>query len=633
MLRIVRPDGTAVSVGADVSRTVIGSGAASGVHVESPYVSEAHAALVAHESGYALRDLRSGAGTRVRRGGAERDLDRGGAPFPLVDGDVVVLGPSGSGVELRVELVDEDASVVATRSRAELPTIEARTTDDRETFRTLYEGLKQLSVATDLDDVLRAVSDQVFTVLSRATHVTVALREEDEDGAVRYVPIGSREKSAASKTAPIAITRGVFRKVVETRSAVLAADARSEVGSSASMLAAQIISTIGVPLWDGDDLAGVLQVDNRARPGMFSERDLDLLLVVGQSASMAFARARLLARLRYAEERSRNENSFLKRREQSRRFEGLIGEAPSMRRVLEQIRKVADTRVSVLVLGETGTGKEMAASAVHYWSNRRDKLFIAQNCAALPENLLESELFGHRRGAFTGATEDKKGLFELAHEGTLFLDEIGEMPLSLQAKLLRVLQDGEIRAVGANQTRRVDVRIVAATNRDLEAEVKAGRFREDLYYRLGVFPIRLPPLRERREDVPILAGHFLTRYSADFGREVAGFSQQAMELLQGYEWPGNVRELQNEVQRLILQVDDGMFVEPEDLSPRIRKAENVIARVRPEKGTLKEMVEQVERWILAEALREHDHNKSATAKTLGITREGLHKKLRGYNMT
>jgi Nif-specific regulatory protein len=206
------------------------------------------------------------------------------------------------------------------------------------------------------------------------------------------------------------------------------------------------------------------------------------------------------------------------------------------------------------------------------------------------------------------------------------------MPLSLQPKLLRALQEGEVRPVGATVTKKVDVRIVGATNRDLEKEVAAGRFREDLYYRLRVFPLRLPPLRERREDIPLLAGHFLERYGREFGKPAAGFSQQAMEVLQSYKWPGNVRELENEVQRLVIQLDPNEFVQPDHLSPRIRQVENLIDRVHPAKGTLREMMEQVEKWILLEALREHDNNKSATAKTLGITREGLHKKLKSLGL-
>src|SRR5262245_15612187 len=206
------------------------------------------------------------------------------------------------------------------------------------------------------------------------------------------------------------------------------------------------------------------------------------------------------------------------------------------------------------------------------------------------------------------------------------------MPRWLRSKLLRVLQEGEVRPVGATQPKHVSVRIVAATNRNLEKEVAEQRFREDLYYRLKVFPLRVPPLRERREDIPLLAAHFLARYAAELGKATGGFSQQAMELLQGYDWPGNVRELQNEVQRLVIQVDTGGFVTPDLLSPRVRQVEGMIERVRPTKGTLKEMMDQLERWLLIEALREHQNNKTKAAQALGITREGLHKKLRAFGL-
>jgi Nif-specific regulatory protein len=293
---------------------------------------------------------------------------------------------------------------------------------------------------------------------------------------------------------------------------------------------------------------------------------------------------------------------------------------------------VVDTRVTVLIEGETGTGKELIAAAVHYRSKRREKLFVAQNCAALAESLLESELFGHKKGSFTGATEEKKGLFEIADGGTLFLDEITETPPSLQSKLLRALQEGEIRPVGGTSSKHVNVRIVAATNRNLEEEVAKGRFREDLYYRLKVFPLRLPPLRERREDIPLLAEHFLKRYGDEIAKPCGGFAQQAMELMIAYNWPGNVRELQNEVQRLVIQLEPGAFVTPDLLSPRIRQVEGLVSRAGVTKGTLKDMMDAVEKFFLLEALREHHNNKTNAAKALGITREGLHKKLRQYGI-
>jgi Nif-specific regulatory protein len=299
-----------------------------------------------------------------------------------------------------------------------------------------------------------------------------------------------------------------------------------------------------------------------------------------------------------------------------------------MAELFRLLDKVVDTRVSVLVHGETGTGKELIASALHYRSRRRDKLFVAQNCAAFPENLLESELFGHKRGAFTGATEEKKGLFEIADGGTLFLDEVGEMPLALQAKLLRVLQEGEVRPIGSTSARHVDVRIVAATNRDLETEVKEGRFREDLYYRLKVYPLRMPPLRERREDIPALSRFFLERYTKEFGKPIAGFTEDALTALSAYDWPGNVRELENEVQRLVIQAEPGDTIDEGLVSPRVRQVEGILTQARSAKGTLREMVDQVEKQILLDTLKNHGNNKTAAAKTLGITREGLHKKLK-----
>ncbi|HVW29196.1 MAG TPA: sigma 54-interacting transcriptional regulator, partial [Polyangiaceae bacterium] len=358
----------------------------------------------------------------------------------------------------------------------------------------------------------------------------------------------------------------------------------------------------------------------------------DAASVLAANASLAVANAQLIHRLEITEEQLERENSFLKGRERSRRgaVTEIIGESAAFAELLSQIGKVADTRVSVLIEGETGAGKELVAASLHYRSRRRERLFVAQNCAALPENLLESELFGHKKGAFTGATEDRRGLFELADGGTLFLDEVTETPLSLQAKLLRVLQEGEVRPVGSSHPKHVDVRVVAATNKNLEREVAEGRFREDLYYRLKVFPLNVPPLRERRSDIPLLAGHFLEKYSAEIGKPVAGYTQGTMELLMAYEWPGNVRELQNEVQRLVIQVDPGSFVTEALLSSKIRKVESVRedAGVPKMRGSLREIMDQVERHVVSEALREHGNNKTNAAKALGITREGLHKKLK-----
>lgn len=604
------------------------------------HVSGEHLAVAYVGDGYVVRDLNSTNGTRLIRAGTTSDLsslpDR---ETRLQDGDVLQLGDVEADLRVAVHVgeEDDDTRIVSMRRVTELGQVEAEVSADRELLRGLYEAQRLIGAAIAIDDVLDAVAVQVFRFLPRATHVTVALREEDESGAsrstARYVPVGTRLRDAERPVEAVPITRSVFRKVVKERAAVLAADAKKDVGETASLMAAEIQSTIGIPLWKGDALIGVLQVDNRASSGIFKPRDLDVLAVLAQTTSQAFDHARLVQRLRVAEEKARNENDYLKRRDPARKFGGIIGESRAMQKVFDHLRKVVDTRVTILIEGETGTGKELIASAAHYWSNRRDRLFVAQNCAAVPENLLESELFGHKKGAFTGATDEKKGLFELADKGTLFLDEVGEMPLPLQAKLLRVLQEGEVRPVGANHPKFVDVRIVAATNRDLEKEVAEGRFREDLYYRLKVFPLRVPPLRERREDVPLLANFFLQRYVKEFGREVEGFSQAAMERMAAYQWPGNVRELENEVQRLVIQVDDGDFILPEHLSPKLRESDAVSApSVSGATGTLRQIMDQVERALLVEKLAEHGNNKTATAKTLGITREGLHKKLKNHGI-
>jgi Nif-specific regulatory protein len=451
-------------------------------------------------------------------------------------------------------------------------------------------------------------------------------------GAATSGPQAALGATPAPPPPPIRASRAVIRRVLQERAAVLIANAPQDLAGAASILGARIQSIIGVPLWDGEEMRGVIQCDNRASAAMFKERDLEAALLLAGTAALAIENARLFARLRLAEEQLRVENRYLKSRDEKRRGEGPIGKSPAFTDVLRQVQKVTDTRATVCIEGETGTGKELIASLIHYQSGRRDKLFVAQNCAAVPDNLLESELFGHKKGAFTGADSEKKGLFEVADGGTLFLDEIGEMSLNLQAKLLRVLQEGEIRPIGATQTRRVDVRIICATNRSLEKEVAEGRFRQDLYYRLKVFPIRLPPLRERREDIPALCEHFLRKYSAEMRKSVAGFTSEALSQLSAYNWPGNVRELENEVQRLVIQVDPESFITPELLAPRMRQVEGVLDKITPQKGPLKDMMEEVERFLLVQALKEHGGNKTRTAETLGITREGLHKKLAKFGM-
>lgn len=307
-----------------------------------------------------------------------------------------------------------------------------------------------------------------------------------------------------------------------------------------------------------------------------------------------------------------------------------------MNHVCEIIQHVAPFNVNVLLTGESGTGKELCARALHYNSLRQDGPFVAENCGALPDELLESELFGHKRGAFTGAVDDRVGLFERADGGTIFLDEIGEVSPAFQVKLLRVLQEGEIRPLGTNTRRKIDVRVVAATNRDLEKDVKEGRFRQDLYYRLATFVVHLPPLRERPMDIEALAYAILEESSRQLGKKVKGFTDEAINCLQAYDWPGNVRELQNEIKRMLVLAHED-YLGSDLISARIvlaapEEAKSDLELLTGIDGSLKERVESLEARILKETLIRHRWNKTRAAEELGLSRVGLRNKLERYEL-
>jgi two-component system, NtrC family, response regulator HupR/HoxA len=350
-----------------------------------------------------------------------------------------------------------------------------------------------------------------------------------------------------------------------------------------------------------------------------------------EAYALAGENTQLAAALSDANDRLRAENLYL-RGEVERRyaFDRILGSSPAMNRVFEVMQKVAETDATVLIRGETGTGKELVARAIHYSGRRKDRRFVAQNCAALPDTLLESELFGHKRGAFTGAHADKQGLFEVAHRGTVFLDEVGETHPGMQVRLLRVLQDGEIRPLGSSETRKVDVRVIAATNRDLRREVEEGRFREDLYYRLRVVEIELPPLRERRSDIPLLAHHFLDAAATRMRRGIKGFTNAAIDRLVAYAWSGNVRELENEIERTVALAGDTDTITVDMLSEHIRGASlDADPRVDdlPPGTTLGSAVDALKRRMIVDAVRETG-SKTRAAERLGIPRQSLQKMMK-----
>ncbi len=387
-------------------------------------------------------------------------------------------------------------------------------------------------------------------------------------------------------------------------------------------------SLLCAPLLRADRAIGVIELRNK-RTDEFTARDVTWLGALAEIIAVAIENAQLFGAAN-ASVRELREQVGLLRREiaHQSRFAEVVGSGPAMERVFALMESAIHSPVTVLLRGETGTGKELIARAIHYHGERRERPFVAVNCGALTETLLESELFGHRKGSFTGALADRKGLFEVADGGTIFLDEIGDMPQVMQVKLLRTLQSGEILPVGDSTPRRVDVRVISATHRDLEAAVASERFRPDLYYRLSVFPIEVPPLRERREDVPALATYLLDRTMEKFHKRVAGFSAAALERLAEYAWPGNVRELQNQIEYAVALAKPDDLISPSHFSEQLtRRARPVLpAHTRP--MSLRQAREWFERRYIAEVLERSGGKKSETARVLGISRTLLHQRIR-----
>ncbi len=334
-----------------------------------------------------------------------------------------------------------------------------------------------------------------------------------------------------------------------------------------------------------------------------------------------FERERLLAENRYLHQEL----------EERYPFSGIVGDSQAIQKVFEVVSSVASSTANVLVTGESGTGKELVARSIHQHSPRREMPFIVLNCAALSEGVLESELFGHEKGAFSGALATKKGRFELAHQGTLFIDEVGEMSLTAQVKLLRVIQEHEFERVGGTRTIRSDVRLVAATNKNLEEEVKKGNFREDLYYRLNVVNIQLPALRERRDDIEALARHFLEKYIRETGKKVTQIAPRALSCLLAYEWPGNVRELQNVMERAVV-LAKGEVLTPRDLPQGIQGPDQICLEVPESGGSLTEILEDLERQLIIQTLNREGGSQTRAAEALGIKRTTLRYKMEKYRL-
>jgi formate hydrogenlyase transcriptional activator len=428
--------------------------------------------------------------------------------------------------------------------------VEGALRDSEKRHRVLLEINNALVNNLDRTNLFDAIAQAVGKVVS-FDRMSLALLDRRRDVLQIYglsgdevvkglLPLGAEFPRAGSHLAP----------VLDERRPRICQDLKREerVGIQEQLLKAGLRSTVAVPLTAKPEPLGTLNFASRA-PNAYSAADAEFLAEVGQQVAMAVENMLAYEEIAQLKARLEQENLYLQEELKTQhRFHDFIGQSPAMKKVLKAIETVAPTDANVLILGETGTGKELVARAIHDLSPMRDKALVTVNCAALPSELMESEFFGHEKGAFTGALSRKIGRFELANGGTIFLDEVGDLPLQLQAKLLRVLQEGEFERVGSTHTIKVSVRVIAATNRKLPEEVRSGNFRADLFYRLNVFPIEIPPLRKRHGDVPLLVKFFLTKYSKKLGKPLEGVSQATMEQLMRYSWPGNVRELQNAIE-------------------------------------------------------------------------------------
>jgi len=458
---------------------------------------------------------------------------------------------------------------------------------------------RRLLEAGSLETLLDALLDALLEV----TRAEKGFVIEIVDGnpvvrAARNVTPGNVEDAVSR------VSDSIVQKVLSTRRPLVVADALhdAEWSGSASVVNLRLQSVMCAPLTTRGEVFGAIYLGNDSVRNLFDERSLETLTVFASQASLLLQNALLLRDLR-------RENEELRGAIESRRYGELVGAGASMREVYRRIEKVAPTDVTVLVQGETGTGKELVAREIHRRSARSAGPFVPVNCAAIPEGLLESELFGHVKGAFTGAVATRAGRFQAASGGTLFLDEIGEMPPSLQVKLLRAIQERVVQRVGDSRGEPVDIRVVAATNRNLEDEVRTGRFREDLYYRLHVVTIGLPPLRERGDDVTVLARWFLQRYAEEFDSRARGFAPGAVAAIRKYRWPGNIRELENRVKKAAV-LADGPLVTAEDLDLPQEAMEPALP--------LAEAIEAFRKRYISEVLERNGGNRTKTAKDLDV---------------
>ncbi len=559
----------------------LGTDRHSDIRLKGRGVAPVHAQVRTSTEGVTIEAM---AGERVVVSGKRRDS------HTLAQGDIVSLG----GVRLRFEMRLEQPDSKPGKKRGVTPASGRMTT----TLDALSSFSEALSESYDIDELLEAMLDSIIKVTDASRGVVMLLVEG------KPVVKAAREAGGKAAGGPMPISDSIVHKVVQSRQPEMVSDALNdtEFAMSRSVINYKLCSVLCAPLLVRGELLGVIYLGNDNVVNLFNREALQVASVFASQAAMVLRNAILIRELRLS-------NESLTQQIERMNFGGLIGSSPSMREIFRKIDKVAKTDVSVLVDGETGTGKELVAGEVHRRSGRVDGPFVVINCGAIPENLLESELFGHVRGAFTGAVSTRDGKFQQADGGSIFLDEIGEMPLNLQVKLLRVLEDRRVTRVGESAARDIDIRVIAATNRNLAEEVQEGNFREDLFYRLNVVRLNLAPLRERGGDVELLARYFLKKYADDMGVAVSGFTEDATRAMRLHRWPGNIRELENRIKKAVIFCDAGV-VDAEDLDLSELNADRILP--------LNEAKENYALEYVGRILDLNGGNRTQTAKDLGV---------------
>jgi transcriptional regulator with GAF, ATPase, and Fis domain len=565
--------------------TTIGRAQGNDIHVPQATVEQQHAQIVFSGRDFEIEGL--GGGDSIQINGKRKRRAR------LVNGDRLLLGEAQFQFSMMCDFLPSQSERAPSSNLSEISGLER-----------LFQFTERLVSTESVDQLLETLLDNVIELTGAARGMVILVENGDTETPTLAVRVSRNVKREQLPSGGDGISDSIVRQVIETKRPLIVSDALTDTtfGRSESVIALQLSSVMCAPLISRGEVMGALYVANDEVKSLFERRQLDILGIFAAQASLLLTNAMLLSGLRADKQKLVAELG-------DKRFGEIIGACPSMLEVFRKLQKVATTDISVLITGETGTGKELIAREIHRRSERANGPFITVNCGAIPENLMESEMFGHVKGAFTGAIASRPGRFQQASGGTLFLDEVGELSPQMQVKLLRALQERMVTRVGDSRAEKADIRVVSATNRNLEEMIVEGTFREDLYYRLNVVNLWLPPLRERGDDVFIIAKAILSKYADELGSSVRGFSPAALTAVKRYEWPGNIRQLENRIKKALVLCDQTLLM-PEDLDITAIATESILP--------LERAKEEFQRRYVLEALERNNGNRTQTARDLGV---------------